>query len=676
MSEQEKAELKEMDSIIHALRKGEPVPHRGPEWQLAQQLIERAAQIHPRPGFARSLRVRLLRESSINKKITKQATENIYESWLRRITMKRLTFALAGVALVAAIAFAAIKLLPERQESPETAVAAVSTPEVPQVTASPTPQPTAPQEVAAITPDAQPPTDASVSGVSGTEATAEEVKIEPSVPSQSGPFSIGGRGGGGGGGVFGGGGGPFTDAQLTLDATLPDVSESPVFDLPGDGLFNIDLDQLRAFADKMGVSGDLYFEWYPGLAEDGSKDENGSGPGAYRMFDGGRQILAYGDGSMVYNDTSLMDQYGLAPLPFEERAAIAERFASEHGLLDFDYEVHATWGHEVQFLPTAEGRAVDNWSQITVAVAPSRGVISLNYRPLPSFQPGDVESLRSAQEAWDYLQSQFQTGQLYYNLIPSDPAYYAPADVAGRKVNWQREFIPGQSVDMNSWVQVFRPADGSITPRLLTDRNLLISANPEELEAMVAATVVNNNLHLAGTLSGERGNVTLNVESWEANPGPSELYLSGTSRSDSGLVYLELPGGFRIQVANPPQELPIDASINMSTWGVRPTDDGCGAITEWVNIDLNYQEYTEATDLSAHDPYSGITGVTITSVDLVYHNLYPGEAFAYQIAPYRMDDQFHLVPAWRFVGQTSKGDFIEFIVPAPASYQLAQSETQ
>lgn len=590
--------------------------------------------------------------------------------------MKRLTYTLAGVALVAAVAFAAIKLQPDRQDPAGTEVAVVTAPEEVEGIASATPPPATPQEIAAVTPEAETPPDTIASGDSGPETATEEVQSEPLAPSQRGPFAVGGRGGGGGGGIYGEGGGPFTDAQLSLEAALPEASVAPVFDLPGDFFSTIDPAQIQAFAAKMGVTGDLYFEWYPGLPEDGSKDEYGNGPGAFRIFDGSVQILAYGDGSMVYNDTRLNDQYGLAPLPFEQRVAIAERFVSEHGLLDFDYEIHASWGHEVQFLASADGRPVNNWAVISVAVAPNQEIMTLNYRPLPSYQPGGEETLRSSQEAWEYLQSQFQTGQLYYNLISMDPAYYAPAVAAGRKINWQREFLSGQQVDLNSWLQVFRPADGSITPRLLTDRNLLISADPGELEAMVDATITNNNLHLAGTLSGEPGNLTLTVDSWDANPGPSELFLSGISRSEGDQVYLELPGGFRIQVANPPEDLPQDAGISMSTWGVRPTDDGCGAITEWLNIDLNYQEYAEPTDPGARDPYSGITGVTVTAVDLVYQNLYPGEAFAYQIAPYRMDDKFHLVPVWRFIGQTNKGDFVEFIVPAPSGYQLIESDTQ
>jgi hypothetical protein len=687
MSERETEELEEMDQIIRSLHRGGAGPQNDATWRMAQQLVEAAARIQPRPDFARGLRARLLVAANIENKTKKSAMNNSNGSWLRRFTMKRTIYAVAGLAAVAAIAFLVVNLLPERQGANEQQVAVVATEAVatevvaaeavatkdvaPQETS--TLAPTSPAVIAAITPGAQAPAETVAPEIPVTEPSTGLAEVVPSAPSQPSPITVGGRGGGGGGGdVFGRGGldSPFVDAQLTLTVPLPDDAVASVYDLPGDGAPTVDLELLRDFAARLGMTGELYFDWYPGLPVDGSADEFGNGPSAYRIFEGSLVVMAYGDGGMSFNDASLNDQYGQAPLPFQERAAVAESYASERGLLDFDYEIHDSWGHEVQFLARVDGRTVTNWPQLAILVAPNREIMSITYRPLSAYQPGGEERLRSAQSAWEYLQEQFQAGQLYYTLISADPAYYAPPAASTQKINWQREFAPGQEVDINSWIQILRPADGSITPLALTDRNMLLAADAETLEAMAAGVETNNSLHLRGALSGEPGNLVLNVSSWEAIQGPSELYLSGTSRGENGQVFLELPGGFRIHMANPPADLPLDAGMSLSTWGVRPTDDGCGAITEWLNIDLNYQEYVEPGDPTAHDPYFGITAVTIDEVALVYQNLYPGEAFAYATIPYRADNNFHLVPAWRFSGQTNKGDVIEFIVPAPSSVEL------
>jgi hypothetical protein len=107
----------------------------------------------------------------------------------------------------------------------------------------------------------------------------------------------------------------------------------------------------------------------------------------------------------------------------------------------------------------------------------------------------------------------------------------------------------------------------------------------------------------------------------------------------------------------------------MSSWSVRIADDGVSAITDWVSFDL-MNAYIDP-GVVAEDPFINISGVTINKVDLVYNYLYPYESLNPSTGvPYIANDNSHLVPFWRFSGETNKGDMVEFIIPAPANVEL------
>ena len=176
---------------------------------------------------------------------------------------------------------------------------------------------------------------------------------------------------------------------------------------------------------------------------------------------------------------------------------------------------------------------------------------------------------------------------------------------------------------MNSWIQVFRPVLKALwTPRLSNDRGMILSADTATLEAIArggdhrAATFV---CRVSSRVSPMRW--MLNVSTWETVAGPAELYLGGTTRLIDGVVYLELPGGFPIEIANPPADLPMDTTISMMAWSVRLADDGVSAITDWVLIDLLHNFPTDP-GVAVEDPFSNITGVTINKVELVYQFMY------------------------------------------------------
>ena len=676
--EDEQRAAEELDRLIGALQRGQSGPGPREEKQLVQQLLQYAADVQPEQTFTNSLRARLVAQANRKSPEKKGAALLRYiEEWAENLTMKRTIISLAGVTAlfavvlagwlmfralsnnandndnVAALPTAAVEAEAESAEQPvptgESAVNESSTgAETPEATAA-LEQPAPEQEVAEVTQDSI------VQGI---------------------PRGFGGGGGGGGYG-FGEGQGPFTEAEVSLAAELPGQTETMVYQAPAmnGAIGTLDLAQVQAFAATMGVNGSVYFDWYAGLPVDGQDDGSGNVPTVYRVFEGKRQVTAYLSGEMYYEDTSLFS-LNLPPLPFAERSNIAEQYLLERNLLDFAYQVHPGWGGEVQFLEVIDGQALNNWAKITVNVAGNGQVVSVSIRPLTELSQLQNEAIRPAAEAWQWLQENFQTNNYMFNIIASDPAYYAPSVTSDTKTHWDLEYVVGQEVALNSWIQIFRPVDGSATPRLTNDRGMILVADNDTLESIAQTATNGNNIRLQGVVGGEPNALVLNVTSWEPINGPSDMYLSGTTRLIDGVMHLELPGGFPIEIANAPADLPQDTAISMLSWSVRVADDGVSAITDWVMIDLLYNVPVDS-GVIVEDPFSNISGVNITTVELVYQYLYPYEAFyPYSQVPLFTNDFSHLVPAWRFTGTTNKGDLVEFIVPALVTVELPVAVTE
>ena len=480
-----------------------------------------------------------------------------------------------------------------------------------------------------------------------------------------------GRGGGGGYGF--GGESPFANATMTLNTTLPALTEAQSSSYPTPYQGAIDVEEVRNFARNMGVNGDLFYEWYGDMPVDGPP----TGPDSYvsyRVFDGNKRVTAYSGSELTYEVTVPQDVFNVAPLPFEQRAAIAEQFARDHGLLTGEYELHAGWGHEVQFLTVVDGSPVTNWSLVSMTVAPTGEVTYLAYRELGSAIATETVGLRSAQEAWEYLQSQVKEGQLFINIIAQDPNYYAPQGMPNEgKYHWELEYVPGQEMTIQSWVQIFRPADGSRTPMIMTDRGLVLSADAAILEAIAEASTSGQNVRLTGVVGGDENQKVFEVSAWESLTGPVDLYLTGTLREDAGHRYLELPGGFMVEINNAPADLPTDVGASVYSWGIRTADNACGAILDWITIDLMFTQMEDQARPVA-DPYMNITDVNINEVELAYQFMHPGEFVVDTMVPFRSDGNAHLMPVWWFKGTTNNGDIVEISIPASADIEFIEAE--
>lgn len=626
-----------LDEMLTELQQGKAHASKDNTTLFSQQLVSLAENTRPQAGFEERLRATLLAQAQ-KKQTQKKSLFHQIDEGIRSLLMKRLLLTAAGLTAVLAIAFVSWNIFRSQPVGTEP-----------------------------------------LAGIPGLGSQTTEEVVEQDLPAGDAvaeaavDSAIHSRGVGGGGFGFGEGHGPFTDATIGLNATLPTESEAAVFAGPFQNNNEMDLEQLRRFAEQMGVSGDVYFEWYPGIPEDGRDDGSGNRPYNYRIFDGQQMVSGFPNVEFFYENSALMrNQSNLQPLPFDERVVIAEQFLQERGLLDFEYEIHPSWGNEVQFLPKFNGAPVYNWAQIYVNVSGDGQIMTVSKRPLSNLTETQVETLRTADEAWSHVQQNFNNGPLIYNIIPANPEFYGTPFPSGQKTHWELEFAPGQEVTINSWIQIFRPADGSITPRLVTGYGMvLVSDDTALLEEIAEAAAQGNNIRLQGTVTGEPARLQLEVASWETLVGPSDIYLTGTTREQNGVIVLELPGGFPVQIANPPADLPLDTVISMSSWGVRVADDGVSAITDWVTLDLAYVS-PPAEEESIIDPFSNISNVTIDRVDLAYFYLYPEEPFPFTSTPVNKNGEAHMVPVWRFVGSTNNGDFVEIVVPALTSIELPE----
>lgn len=642
-----------LDQYITELQRGPAKPTNDSAMQLSHQLSVLAEEVQPHPQFEKQLRAQLLTQAHNNLEQKQQSSlpQQIAEG-IRRIQMKRLFTAAAGLTAVLVIGFFGWWYIRTQPLGTE-----------PQYGISALPADGSQQNV-----------DIAQSGSDTDSAATNPVEGQVMIEEAASSSIMMDRRGGGGYG-YGPGEGPFTNATLTLNATLPTDGEAAVFTLPAPYQpGNIDQERLRTFAQQMGVEGDIYFEWYQGMPIDGIDDGSGNVPYAYRIFDGKKMVTSHGGGEMGYENTALFqNQYQMPPLPYAERAAIAEQFLQERGLLDFEYEMRQSWGTEVQFFPLYEGKPLQNWATINVNVIGDGQIAGVWLRPLLDATGSQTEPLRTADEAWAFVQENFQSGQMMHNIIPTNPAYYGPPiSQQGQKTHWEQEYAVGQEVTLNSWIQIYRPADGSITPRMITHMGLVLVGEPGELEAIANTATNGNNIRLTGTIIGEADNLQLQVTGWEAITGPSDIYLTGTTRQIDGKMVLELPGGFPIEIANPPADLPADQFVSMSSWGVRVADDGVSAVTDWVTLDLANHYGPPQEEPPFEDPYFNITDVTIDNVQLGYFYLHPFEPFPYSNEPYARVEASHLIPVWRFVGQTNKGDMVEFTIPALTSIELPE----
>jgi hypothetical protein len=661
----EQQQADEFEHRLGLLLAGEPLPATDDAGRMARQLVDAAQQAGPRPAFERALRAQLLQKAAL-KAQAEAKRPPWWAFWQRSPATRRVASSLAGVAAVAIIAVVGWSIFSNRPgEAPETIA---SLPE-----ATETPESTVVVEIAAsVTPASQPadlpaPTEAAtLAEPTPLPATVvEEIAIAPpGLP----PFAGGMGGGGGDGAEYLG---PFVNATITLNAALPEIATAPVFEAVQTYGQPVDVERLRVFAEKVGVSGTLYFDWYAGMPIDGNANAGGPAPNVYRIFDGNRRVTAYDSGEAIYENLAYSMGFSSRPLAFAENAAIAERVAQEWGLVDFPYVLHASWGYEVQFLELVDGRPV-NIPRLTMTIAPDGEVATIVSRASSVGGLLREESLRSAQEAWVYLESHLQDGQFYFSLYASNPDYYMPVGLGDQKTHWQRDYAGDETVQLTSWVSVYRPIDGSGPPLLIANNNIRLTADEATLEAMATATTGGVNLRLVGTISGPIGEQTLAVASWDSVTGPSDLYLGGTTRSRDGQVVIEVPGGYPFPLAGAPADLPLDTTVNVYATGIR-ADEAGRPILEWTSIDLWYMPAPLELDYAAIDPFVGITSVVIDRVQLGYQQFYPGEMLAGTVTVYNPTGALpNLVPVWVFTGQTNKGDTVEFMIPAPSAIELQQ----
>lgn len=640
----EQDEADRLEAWLAAWQGGAPAdPTPDNDALLATQLVRLADELQPDPAFARRLELRLLQQAR-QQHATQPPPVSVWERISRRpvFDLKPLVYSLAGVAVLAVVILAAWSLLRPGDDAPGVVVEA------------PSATPEAIAQVETMTPITPPDADDALTAAApAAEDRAAESALVPAGPPR-------GLGGGGGADVAYA---PFLSATLTLAAPLPTDSVGPVVVARPRTL---SLDDFRAIADRLGATGAIYFEWYTGSPV--AYDASAPGNYVYRIFQGEVRVSMFNSTDIYYENLAYLNTLTQPPLPFEQRRAIAESFLQERGLLTFSYVTRPGWGYDVQFLLLQDGRPVTNYPFITVTVTPAGHISSISYRPLTAAQQVEEVPLITAAAAWAYLQAHLPSGQVVYNIYPTHPTSNTPQPTPG-VTHWERPFAAGQNVVIYSWLQIYRPIYGQGAPLLVTDRNLILEGDPGLLEEI--ANNAGQIVRLEGQIVGEPGQLRLQVAAWSPQTEPYDLYLTGTTRSQAGAIYLEIAGGFRILLLDAPADLPVDAQVSVYSWGVRAENsEQCQAVMDWVTLDLLSPVYDSEPVPAVDDPYTGIEAVTITQVELALQYTYPGEAPYPAGRPYSQDDQAHALPTWLFRGVTNKGDEIEFAIPAVAALEL------
>lgn len=344
-----------------------------------------------------------------------------------------------------------------------------------------------------------------------------------------------------------GGGGTAVVTQVGPDNTntpqpqptpTPEPSVTPALELqPGlsfpDGptgailyrqipLTDLTVDKAKQLAAQLGIEGHVYQ----------SSGEGGLSQVIYDVSDGRGNVRFLGSPS-YFNLTP--DEYTSfvitgEPLPFDQRAAIAEAFLKEAGLLDFDFLLEPSTMNRYAVVVT---RLLDGYRLIfdqsgdlnnSVSVSAEGQVQSvLNY--MPEFEEVGKYPIISARQAWEALHAASPTRGISMN------SSFTMLDENYRI--WVPQYLEGETVDLYGYPVVFQSAEAGVPPMISLNNIKII----ENTEAMAASIVPGQFTHVWGTYHPNG----LQVEGWEAATQADD-FLHGTFErvGDTDTAYLNI----------------------------------------------------------------------------------------------------------------------------------------
>lgn len=658
-SEQQLAD--ELDAFLTAALSGQPLPMPeealSDEARLAADLIHLAATAEPDPAFLAGLEAQLAYAGrAASRRAAGNQTPERPSFWQKLISlvkedvaMKRTVLAFGAVAAV--VLFAVILWAGFGNQGNEPGAIAVVSSATPGLeTAAPDALPTLPALTAGGVGLGM--------GGGGVETTTAQMEGDTSMIAR-----------------------PFTDifsgTNFVLNTTLPVEPTTAVVERLDFASFGPA--EAEAFAAQFGFSGPVYMQEIPQFPTEPIEGIEPMPmpeiPASYYAFDGPRILNMQASGAF-YSDRSAVFENSPG-LPYSEAGPIAEAFLRERGLLNFPYEMRQGFGNSVSFVRLVDGQPVSQ-SEIFVQVGSNGQVAYVSLQPLSTLTSVGTYPLRSAEDAWQLLQSGVGNQNIPHMFVPNPeadilPAATEPAVVISRY--WSRTYQPGEEVHFKVMPGVYRPASGDGTP-LIKILDFDLRGSDSDLRAI--AEQVSQTIHVWGTVGPEANSIELS--GWEVASIEEMPYPAGTIERAGDQVLLHTELGETYILPNAPADLPDGLSVYVFAWGSR--DAGLAyPVLDWQDISENvvYPE-PEIVDPPVEEPMIDpfvpftIQQVTINQVTLAYYYtvlmdqpLTDTPIFDPNTPPALMQ------PVWKFTGMTDTNETVEFYVPAVAPEYLPES---
>lgn len=531
-----------------------------------------------------------------------------------------------------------------------------------------------------------------VAGISPTAVVSQEVAevvptsdpaTLPKLPNISGAAGAGmGVGGGGGGARPQSGGGaeaasdlgieplpidgefpvwnPLGETNFGLNVTLPEGETAvTVYNQPTNKLYTYE-DAVR-LAELLGMPTTFYQDQYQPYT-----DENGkvwTPPPVYQSFDGLRNLAVREDGWYYYDQNAAQDN-NYQPMAIDQAKPIAEAFLRDRGLLDFEYEIVAPWGTDLEFHRILDGRVV-NYPEYMVSVNANGQILSVSHNPLSNMSAIGNYPIQSAQAAWELITS----GEIDYNRVTfftsPGPNFVYPTPVPVPDINegpyksWQNLPQNGGTVTIFPYPSVMTAVNNDAPPRIFVDQYRLV-ASDADLQAIVP--YAGQQIRIIGTVSDVDTNTpTLTLQSWEPVAANTfeYIWLEGSISRSGDTVTFTSTDGQTFVLPNPPADLADGERVYFSGWR-GPNENGEMVILGWNSLDRIVEEQPVTIDGPTIDmPYVEykIGQATINEVSLIY-------IFSPVYNEETTETQFYLQPAWQFRGETDTNEVITLYVQA------------
>ena len=686
MKQEELKRADELEKVIQAKQKQQPVAVDTAEGTFAEELIELANRTNPSSRFVADLEKKL--QQRANQLQTRKVAPEKPSFWrdLQHLLKEGLPVKtvqiLGGATIILLLGIFAFALVNFDRDGSNQQIEEETLPiaSLPENNGNQSENP----EIGTL-----PENGAATSGLADPNA-----EIAEALPPQEGAplprFNSQPTGGG-----FGGGGGaasssmpiveggfdmmmndPFSGTTFTLNTALPVEPEMGIVQQRA-GEAPVDPAVAQQIAMAYGFTGPLYVETYP---SDVPVDGPGAPPKSYVAFDGLRS-LRIDPWAISYSDeaAALNFNYEDSVTALSNAAQIAETFLQERGQLDFPYEVRVNaLSNSVDFHRLVQNTAV-NEPEISVTLNQDGQVVWVWDSVSGDYEEPRRYPLISAEAAWQKVLDGVTANQIMYQIFGDDQFVGIPVEpfpIDQEYQSWMRQFTPGNEVHIYEWPMVYQPVNGGAP--LIKVRNYTIQADEATLNSL--AENRDAQIHLWGTFNADN---SITLAGWETMNGYDTIFLQGNVQRDGDqLLFTDVNSNVYI-LQDAPADIESGLEVNVFGYGIR--DVGLAyPVLDWENID-KYIEYPDEPiglpveegpiDSMPIEPFMPMSyeNVQIDSVELAYvvTYLWP-EMDEMETTMERLAPTIYLQPAWQFTGTAETGEHVKLWVQAVEGSYLQQ----